>query len=303
MRTLIFLCFVGCAITWPILLPINATGGGTSKQLDRLSIGNVTDPNKLYAHAIVAWLFFGFVMFTISRERLWLIGLRQAWNLSDKHSKKLSSRVVLFLGAPTSSLEQENMKRYFGEEAVRVWPATDAKKLKAMVSKRNEMVEKLESAQLTLIQNARSWNKKDGARGGGSSSSYDGLPTDLKRALRPTHRIKNGPAKKVDSINWYRDQIKEIDQEIAKTRDSNANINTDQSHGGGAAVFVEFRSQAAAQQAFQQVTTSEILALQPRYRNVKPTEVIWDNLSLPPARRITQAGIASGLVIAIIVFW
>jgi hypothetical protein len=29
------------------------------RELEVLSMGNVVDPNKLYAHALVAWVFFG----------------------------------------------------------------------------------------------------------------------------------------------------------------------------------------------------------------------------------------------------
>ncbi|KAI5285185.1 hypothetical protein KEM55_000755, partial [Ascosphaera atra] len=51
------ICLVGCLITWPILFPINATGGGGGKQLDLLNISNVVDSKRLYAHALVAWVF------------------------------------------------------------------------------------------------------------------------------------------------------------------------------------------------------------------------------------------------------
>jgi hypothetical protein len=303
LRTLIFLCLVGCAITWPILIPINATGGGTSLQLDRISIGNVSDKKKLYAHAVVAWVFFSFVMFTVARERLWLIGLRQAWNLSEPNAKRLSSRVVLFLSAPTAALDQDNKERFFGPEAVRVWPATKAEKLQSLVSDRNSFVEKLEAAELKLIENVDKNRRKSRQTGHDNTSSYDGLPYTLRKSFRPTHSPQTLPAgkkAKVDSIDYYRQQIKEKESEIEKARQSNA---TADSHNGAAAVFVEFQSQAAAQRAHQQVSTVEILALTPRFSGVMPGEVLWENLSLPPARRISQAGMANTLVAAIIVFW
>jgi hypothetical protein len=55
------ICLVGCVITWPILFPVNATGGGGKSQLDILSFGNVTtgaNP-RYYAHTFVAWLYLG----------------------------------------------------------------------------------------------------------------------------------------------------------------------------------------------------------------------------------------------------
>jgi hypothetical protein len=54
------ICFVGCLITWPVLFPVNATGGGGKKQLDILTFGNVTgNLNRYYAHTFIAWIFIG----------------------------------------------------------------------------------------------------------------------------------------------------------------------------------------------------------------------------------------------------
>lgn len=53
-------CFVGCLITWPVLFPVNITGGGGQQQLDMLSFSNVANNYyRYYAHAGCAWLFFG----------------------------------------------------------------------------------------------------------------------------------------------------------------------------------------------------------------------------------------------------
>jgi hypothetical protein len=53
------LCFVGCLITWPILFPVNATGGGGLSQLDLLSISNIQHKARYFAHCFVAWIFIG----------------------------------------------------------------------------------------------------------------------------------------------------------------------------------------------------------------------------------------------------
>lgn len=304
LRTAIFICIVGCVITFPILIPINASGGGNSSQLDKISIGNVSDERKLYAHAIVACIFFGFIMFTIMRERLWLIGLRQAWNLSKANSKRLSARTVLFLSAPKAALDEGNLQRFFGNDAVRLWPVTEAKKLEALVSDRKTAVEQLEAAEVALIQSAnkkgRDIQKKNKSP---DRPKFDSLADSVKKSLRPTHRLKSTTkdvGKQVDSIEWYRDEIKKKESEIEKARDSNSTAGIGHS---AAAVFVEFTTQTAAQRAYQHVTSSEILALRPRFTSVMPGEVIWDNLTMPAARRVSQEGIAHVLVIALIIFW
>lgn len=38
--------FVGCCLTYPILFPLNATGGNNQEGLDVLSYSNVSDANK-----------------------------------------------------------------------------------------------------------------------------------------------------------------------------------------------------------------------------------------------------------------
>ena len=59
LRIIVLICVVGCCLTWPILFAVNATGGGDSTQLDRISFSNVRDPKRLYAHAVVAAVFLG----------------------------------------------------------------------------------------------------------------------------------------------------------------------------------------------------------------------------------------------------
>lgn len=53
------ICLVGACLAWPILLPVHGTGGSGLKQLDLLTIGNIKLPLRFYAHAVVAWFFFG----------------------------------------------------------------------------------------------------------------------------------------------------------------------------------------------------------------------------------------------------
>lgn len=302
LRTIIFMFLVGSCLTFPILMPINATGGGTSIDLDKIVIGNVEKKSYLFAHAVVACVFFLFIMFTIARERLWLIGLRQAWSLSKANASRLSTTTVLFLSAPREALHNNNMHRFFGDGAERVWPVTKVNALEALVAQRSALVERLEIAEVSLIQKAfkraRQMSKKHSSQNS-SELDYNSLPAGVKKSIRPRHRPDLSPADKtVDTIHWLREQIKEKETEVEQMRDQN-----DKDTTGGAAVFVKYRTLAAAQQAVQQVASADLLALGPRYLGVVPKEVLWDNLCIPPTHRIPQRGIAMAIVSAIIVFW
>jgi len=96
LKLCVVMCGVGCLITFPVLFPINATGGGGETQLDILTMSNVVNQYKLFAHAGCAIIFFSFVIFMITRESIYYINLRQAYLLSPLYSARLSSRTVLF---------------------------------------------------------------------------------------------------------------------------------------------------------------------------------------------------------------
>jgi len=72
LKVLSFICFVGCCLMWPILMPIHATGGKGLSELDSLTMGNVTSKNILYVHVAVAWIFFGAAF----RDDGYLLGTR-----------------------------------------------------------------------------------------------------------------------------------------------------------------------------------------------------------------------------------
>ncbi|KAI1420367.1 hypothetical protein F5Y12DRAFT_135261 [Xylaria sp. FL1777] len=317
LRTIIIICVVGCILTWPVLMPVNAIGGGSSTELDRITISNVTKINHLYAHAVMAWVFLGFVMFMITRERLWLIGLRRAWTLSTPNVKRLSSRTVLFLSAPSDALEHDNINRFFGDGAKRIWPVTKLdtlKTLQTLILERNVLVEKLESAETLLIHKANSWGARRNADGSKSYRfTYSDIPDFVKMAMRLRSETRSFPlgflpfgsyfglpqGEKVDTIQSLRDQIEEKGKAIEEMKRDH---DTEEPQGT-AAVFVEFKTQVEAERACKEVASSSFSTLTPRYTGVKPNEIIWENLTIPPVRRISQQGIALGMVALTIVFW
>ena len=59
LKVLGIICLVGLCLTWPILLPLHGTGGSGLTELDLLTMGNVLNEAKFYAHVVVAYCFFG----------------------------------------------------------------------------------------------------------------------------------------------------------------------------------------------------------------------------------------------------
>lgn len=305
---IVLISVVGCCLTWPILFPINATAGGDATQLDKISFSNINDPKKLYAHAIVAWVFLGmnvtqfltfpealtglgFIILLITRERLFVVGLRQASQTIPLNASRLSSRVVLFLAVPSEALEVEHLQRYFGDDAVRSWAVSNLEHVEHLVSKRESAIDSLEQAELQLLKKGHN-KRRDSSNGEGESANVNDRD-------RPVHRSNYLVGKRIDTISRLREQLPDIISDLDQVRRADSNGRNTRT----GALFVEFKDQVAAHQAFQQVRHPSPLVFQPKYIGVQPKEVIWQNLNMDPSLRITYSYIATGVAIATIILW
>ncbi|EXJ55521.1 hypothetical protein A1O7_08449 [Cladophialophora yegresii CBS 114405] len=308
----IIICLIGCLVTWPILFPVNATGNGGQTQLNILSFSNVTDKNRYLAHTFIACIFISLVFFLVTREMIYYINLRQAYLLSPLYASRISSRTVLFQAVPNEYANEAKIRRMFGDELKNVWVAADAKKLEDMVEDRHKICIKLETAETKLIKLANDARLKRlkgqqqtaeppminedeeyGAESGAAAARWVGPKQ------RPTHRLKPLLGKKVDTINWCREEIARlnplIDVEQEKYRAGEALPRN--------AVFVEFWNQTQAQSAFQMVTHHQPLHMSPRVVGLSPEEIVWSNLGITWKTIAIRNIIALAIVTALIIFW
>lgn len=309
------ICFVGLIMTWPVLFPINATGGGGQTELEILSMANVdvTTPggrNRLYAHAIIAFFFYGFVVYTVVRECIFYINLRQAFMLSPIFANRISSRTVLFTSVPEAFLDEAKIRKMFSDSVKRVWIAGDSEKVDDLVEERDKAAMRLESSEVKLIKIVNKERLKAIKKGG----NHDDAPpvTDdaepghaaarwIPNKKRPTHRLgKFGLyGKKVDSIEWARDElhrlIPEADAAQAAYRSGN--------YKKIGAVFVEFFTQSDAQAAYQVLTHHQALQMAPKYIGVTPGEVIWKSLKVSWWQKVVRRYAVIAFITAMIIFW
>ncbi|RMZ76393.1 hypothetical protein DV737_g4866, partial [Chaetothyriales sp. CBS 132003] len=271
-----------------------------SLTLDVLGIGNVKDPKRLYAHASVAWLFFGFVSFVVTRERIFAIHLRQAHASIKQNAQRPSSRTVLFLGVPHRLLDQASLQKNFGSAAVRAWIVPKAGKLQKLVDRRAGVIDSLETAEVKLEQNVAKHadGYDDGAGSNGRFQRIADVTMFKNRNPRPSHR-QNLMGRTVDSISLYRDELTDVVSAIQSLRTSRV----EHARDGCQALFVEYTSQEAAYHAYLQVHDRSPFALQPRYTNVQPREVLWPNLNITSGMRIAYTYLSVAAVAVTILFW
>lgn len=310
MKLLVVMTFVGCCITWPILFPINATGGVGNSQFDVLSMSNVKNKARYFAHAFVGWIFFGFVFFLVTRESIFYINLRQAYAFSPAYANRLSSRTVMFASVPQDYLDEKKLRRMFGTDRVKnVWIATDTSKLEEKVKDRDAAAMKLEGAETSLIKQANVNRTKALKKNANADAQLEatGDHTEsgsvaarwVKPKDRPTHRLKFLIGKKVDTIDWARAEIERLSPEIKEEQDKHRVADAKKV----SAVFVEFYNQNDAQSAYQSVAHNQPLHMAPRYIGVDPTQVIWSNLRIMWWERVVRNFATVAFICALVVFW
>ena len=297
-KVLIVISLFGVCVTWPVLFPLNITGGGESKQLDRLSYSNVAKPLWNYGHALVAWVFLGGVMLIIAHERMFFVGARQAYYTSALRAKRVTSRTVLFMTLPKEYQSEVALRKMLGHTVRRVWMASDCDDLENDVQDRDKAAMKLEGAQAKLIKNATTEQAfKQNEKHSSGGHDFARAQAWLKDQKALTHRLKPLIGKKVNTMEYARDYLPKQNDKIAKQQREHVN---GQDIVGAA--FVEFDSQYAAQRALQLAAPSK-KDFKPRFVNVQPEEVIWKNLKRPHASIKLLMLAASAAVCALVIFW
>lgn len=295
LRFIIGVCLLGCVITWPILMPINATGGGDASQLDRISFSNIKKNSHLWAHVAVAWVFFLTTIALIARERLRLIGTRQAYYINDEYAARLSSRTVLFMHVPREACQPENLEKYFGDAAERSWPVKDTGNLEGLIQQRNNSAYALESAEFDLaVAGIKHKHRGGGASNGASTEAQEAVP----KPQRPTQRQLPVIGKPVDPVETSRNDVVDLAAKVAARRAAPSRNVPEHS-----AIFVSYSSQAAAHRAFQQISFQPKVPTRDRFLAVLPKEVLWKNLALPTTTRLSKASLGLAFVIAFTIFF
>lgn len=305
-------CIVGCCITWPVLFPINITGGGGHSQLDILTFANVRNNYyKYFAHAGCAIIFFTFILWMITRESIYYINLRQAYLMSPLYSSRISSRTVLFTSVPPEYMNIDKLHRMLGPTVRRIWLATDTKKLEELVEQRDKAAFKLEAAETKLITTANGAHMKAEKKGHGNRESSetaamaDGGESGsiaaryIKPKQRPTHRLKFLIGQKVDTIDWCRTELQKLIPQIEKEQNAHRSLDVKKLNS----VFVEFQTLSEAQAAYQSLTHHQVLHMAPRFTGMTPGEVIWSNLKIRWWERVIRQIVTIAIVVALVIFW
>ncbi|CAH0027416.1 unnamed protein product [Clonostachys rhizophaga] len=326
LKVLRSLFLVGCCISWPILLPVHITGGRGLKGLDLLTIGNIEDNRKFYAHVVVAISWFSLTILVIARESLYYVNLRIAYASSPFYAHQLSSRTILLTHVPERYRNESCLRRLFGNSVNRVWIPKTSKTLTKLLNQRKEVASKLEEAEVELIVKSNKAHNKGSnleppipprtapSIDPTTNSATENCPgrqnhqspsieepdtgTQIHKGFRPRHRLWRQFGRKVDTISWARCQIKSLNTRIFKLRRQ-----LRQTHMSTfPAAFVEFDNQESAHAAHQSLAHHQPTQLV-RHLGIRPNDILWQSLRIDWRERIIRQFFVCGSIVAAIILW
>jgi calcium permeable stress-gated cation channel len=266
------------------------------------------------AHTFVAWIFIALIYFMVTKESIYYINVRNAYQLSPFYARRISSRTVLFTSVPAEYVNEAKMRALFGSKLKNIWVMSDTKQLSDKVQKRDQIGMKLEAGETKLIKLCNTArlksikeggsNAEEGPTGRADAEAESGAAASrwIQPKQRPTHRIgKFGLiGKKVDTINWSRSELQRLIPEIEAEQATHKAGEAKPS----AAVFVEFHTQAEAQAAFQEGGGNQMtLSKAPRVVGTTPKDVVWTNLAMNTKVRMIRNALTITLVVLTIIFW
>ena len=291
------ICLMGCCILWPILFPINATGGNGNEGFNILSYSNVKDKNRFFAQIFLSWVFFGAVLFLIYRELVYYTTFRHALQTTPLYDSLLSSRTLLLTEVPENLLKETELRGFF-PTATNVWYARDYTELTKKVKERNKLTSKYEGTLNKTITKAVKIRNKALKKNKEPPLPADDLDKYLKDGKkRPSHKLKFLIGKKVDTLTYCPERLGELNTEVKKDQ-AQHNANTQIP-----SVFIEFPTQLELQKAYQAIPYNKELGSSKRFTGLTPDDVIWENLHLTSSKRRVKKIIASTVLTLMIIFW
>lgn len=288
---------LGCCFTWPILFPLNIVNGRGEKELDMLAMGNVADNNRYIAHALISWVFFGVIIYTIYHEIVYYTTFRCALQTTPMYDLLISLRTLLLVDIPKNCMEEPLLRLYFPATSS-VWYSRDYKELTEKIEERTKLANKYEGALNKVLDTAVNKRNKDLKKSRPVPEPEDDLNAYLDGGKkRPTHKLKPIVGKKVDTLDYGVEHLGKLNKEI-KEEQAQYSLAPQTS-----SVFLEFPTQLDAQRAYQLVPYNKDIRRVERFIGLAPDDVIWPNLSLSRGARSLKKFVASLVLTLTIILW
>ena len=292
------------------------------------------------------------------------VQVRHEYLVTKNHASTAQACSVLVTGIPPQYLSELSLTRLFNHfpGGVRqVWINRDLKDMPELYERRLKACDLLESAETSLLniavkcdeeqkKTANTGDKEKSSAGDPEAPCKARLEELVPREKRPSHRLPlvswmpSLPfvGRKVDTIEWAREQVQELTTQLEQRREilakdiaqtSAAELETtlrkheigagklsitvplrgavpvvdmsDQTYRPANAAFILFNKQIAAHMAAQTLTHNQPyrMSASQKYIEVAPEDVIWENLSMNPYDRRLRSTLSWSATVGLILLW
>ncbi|KAH9026750.1 DUF221-domain-containing protein [Lactarius pseudohatsudake] len=240
-------------VSWAVLLPLTSVNTNVpgDSGLDMFIFGNIgtTDQDRYSAHLLLTWIFTIWIWWNIKSEMAHYVRVRQHYLVSSSHSSTAQACSVLVTGIPPKYLSESALTRLFSHlpgGVRKVWINRDLGDMPDLHNQRLKACQMLESAEISLLNMAIKRNSKmlknaaesgDGGKDGSDTGTTKPAsdpetrqtPIDelVPKGKRPSHRLPPFSwmpfsipllGKKVDTIEWARERVHELNTDLAQRR-------------------------------------------------------------------------------------
>ncbi|KAI0289410.1 hypothetical protein B0F90DRAFT_1812537 [Multifurca ochricompacta] len=217
-------------LSWAVLLPLTSVNTGVPGHsgLDKFIFGNIatTSQHRYAGHLLLTWIFTIWIWWNIKHEMAHYVRVRQHYLVSPAHSSTAQACTVLYLS-------ESALTRLFSHlpgGVRKVWINRDLADMPDLYNRRLKACQMLESAETSLLNMAIKRNTRTRRR-------PRIIDPEARRTLfeelvpkegRPSHRLPPFSwmpfsiplvGKKVDTIEWARDQVHELNTQLLQRRE------------------------------------------------------------------------------------
>jgi hypothetical protein len=243
------------------------------------------------------------------RGTLNYLHLRREYLLSPAYASTITARTIYVPSIPEEVNHPAELTRIFSKYpggVRRIWINRHLDDLPKLVTERENAVYSLETtitkAILASYKDQYKKKKANKVDVDAEVEARDGIP----EKLRPMHRESSFPiplpciGHKVDSIEFYMNKIKDLNQSIEEQQKQQVeSINFQHINSA----FIEFNHQIAAHMAAQCLTDGKAMTMTPRAIQVAPSDVIWENMRIHSFERLIRKFVSIVITCAIVIFW
>ncbi|KAI8842372.1 hypothetical protein BJ741DRAFT_380081 [Chytriomyces cf. hyalinus JEL632] len=282
-----------------VLIPINATGGNGLQGISLLTLGNVRDEQKLWAHFLFTLYAITLTLYAIFRIITESVRLR----VSCRTHSLFANRVMMVRDVPPEWRSEVEITEIFNracegcvEEVIipKVIPSAHAKVSKEHLAARNKLEAAVSAFFSRISRHSKHGTPADSE--GDTNKPNETIADEAMTKLRPKHRLRIITGKKVDSITEYSKAMRDAQRELSL-------LHSVENLEPMSTAFVVLHEPFQTHLVSRSIVHNTPWVMGQKFPSVSADDVIWANANTAYFHREWRFLATKIITFAMIIFW